>query len=910
MPDSAGWILNFQAPVTDPADLVLQAGGKGANLARLAQAGLPVPEGFILTTAAYRDFVNANGLADLILTALPPGGSIGPDALDESSRIIRSLFASGQMPPALEADLRFAYAALGSPPVAVRSSATAEDTLELSFAGQQDTFLNVIDDHSLLQAVIDCWSSLWTARAIGYRTHNRIPHAGLALAVVVQRMVPSEVSGVLFTSNPLTGLRSESVIDAAFGLGEALVSGKVEPDQYLVDTSSNQITRKTLGAKARALHSQSTGGISWDETNHSQVQALPDEQILAVAQMGEQIETLYGLPQDIEWAWADQHLYLLQSRPVTSLFPIPPGLTPNPLKVMVSFGAVQGLLDPITPLGRDTFRYICSIAAGLFGIKMTPENQTIVFTSGERLWMNITTPFTNSVGRKVILGAIALVEPGARETLKALSADPRLQLGKPGISWHARRQIAHFAVPLFGNVLLNLIAPAARRKSIVAHGEALLAEVQTEIAKVEGTPRERLGFLSALLPQVVDVRLPRLFIKFVSGVVTAMASLQAVNKLSHRLAPETSEKSDQLFQNHVLEIMRGLPHNPTTEMDLLLWDTAQVIRSDAVQMEYFQSKTPVELGRDWKDGKFLPAAKTSLQPFLDRYGGRGLGEIDLGRERWVENPTPVFEALTGYLKMDDPALAPNALFERGAAAAQQAIDQMALQLRSTRGGWFKALLLKFFARRVRRLMGIRESPKFFAVRLFNLIRQELLKCGAELVAAGKLILSDDLMYLTYTEMADFANQDDSTAWRELIASRRRAAELEKHRRQIPRLLLSDGRAFYEGIQAAEGSTAIAGSPVSPGSVEGSVRVVLNPHHADLQPGEIMVCPGTDPSWTPLFLTASGLIMEVGGMMTHGAVVAREYGIPAVVGVDRATERLSTGMRIRLDGSSGQIVILE
>ena len=252
MPDSAGWILNFQTPVTDPADLVLQAGGKGANLVRLAQAGLPVPEGFILTTAAYRDFVSVNGLEEKILSALPSGGSIDPDALEESSQAIRGLFADGSLPAALEADLHFAYAALGSPPVAVRSSATAEDTLELSFAGQQDTFLNIIDDQSLRQAVMDCWSSLWTARAIGYRTHNHIPHAGLALAVVVQRMVNSEVSGVLFTANPLTGLRSETVVDAAFGLGEALVSGKVEPDQYTVDAISRSNPAQGTGSQSQS----------------------------------------------------------------------------------------------------------------------------------------------------------------------------------------------------------------------------------------------------------------------------------------------------------------------------------------------------------------------------------------------------------------------------------------------------------------------------------------------------------------------------------------------------------------------------------------------------------------------------------------------------------------------------------
>jgi pyruvate,water dikinase len=909
LPESAGWIINFFAPKLAPAEWTALAGGKGANLARLAQAGLPVPDGFILTTQAYRDFVAVNQLEEDILAALPVDASLNPDALEESSQKIRALFAAGQMPPALEADLHFAYAALGTPPVAVRSSATAEDTLEFSFAGQQDTYLNIIDDAALRTAVMDCWSSLWTARAIGYRTHNGIPHAGLALAVVVQRMVPSEVSGVLFTANPLTGVRSEMVMDAAFGLGEALVSGQVEPDHYIVDAAAEKILRKNLGAKAKALHSGSGGGTVWMETDRSRHQALPDEQILNLARLGRQIEDHYGLPQDVEWAWAGDQLYILQSRPVTSLFPIPEGLPAEPLKVMASFGAIQGLMAPITPLGRDTMRWIVSIAAGLLNFRVTAETQTIIFTAGERMWMNITTPMRNAFGRRLVRAGLGLIEPSVQQAVIEIWDDPRIQPGQAGISWRARRQIAHLAIPLAWNVLLNLAAPARRRAALVADGEKLLGEFRARIAAIHLEGRDRLEQVAGLLPNIVIQRLPVTFLRFVSGVAAAMASLNALNKLADSLLEGDGELEKQANRNLVLEITRGVPHNPTTEMDLALWQTAQVIRKDPDLLEYFQSRTPEELGNVWKDGTFIPSAKAAIQPFIDLYGGRGLAEIDLGRERWVENPTPVIEALVGYLKMDDPAQAPDVIFRRSADSAMAALDQLTTRLRASRAGWLKARLAKFFASRMRQLLGMRENPKFFAVRLFNLIRQELISCGQEMVEAGEIDQADDLFFLTYTELDELAKQGASAALRELIINRRHAFDLEMHRRQIPRLLLSDGRAFYGGIQSAGGANTLTGSPVSPGSIEGTVRVVLNPHHAGLLPGEIMVCPGTDPSWTPLFLTASGLIMEVGGMMTHGAVVAREYGIPAVVGVDRATERLQTGMRIQLDGSSGQIVIL-
>jgi pyruvate,water dikinase len=313
-------------PFDHPAISIENAGGKGANLARLAQAGYAVPGGFIVSTAAYQEFVQANQLEPRLLARLADLPA-DPAALEAASRDIRAWFAAGSLPEALAGALRQAYAALGQPAVAVRSSATAEDLPELSFAGQQDTYLNVTGEAALLAAVLRCWGSLWTARAIGYRQRNGLPQAGLALAVVVQQMIQSEVSGVLFTANPLSGLRSELVIDATFGLGEALVSGQVEPDHYVVGQADGpRILSKTLGAKALAIRSQPGGGVTavgGDVGQAGQTQALPDEQILALAEMGWRVQDEYGFPQDIEWAWADGKLYLLQSRPITSLFPVP-----------------------------------------------------------------------------------------------------------------------------------------------------------------------------------------------------------------------------------------------------------------------------------------------------------------------------------------------------------------------------------------------------------------------------------------------------------------------------------------------------------------------------------------------------------------------------------------------------------
>jgi pyruvate,water dikinase len=349
-------------------------------------------------------------------------------------------------------------------------------------------------------------------------------------------------------------------------------------------------------------------------------------------------------------------------------------------------------------------------------------------------------------------------------------------------------------------------------------------------------------------------------------------------------------------------------------MDLALWRTAQQVRADAASLNHSAQANAATLAREYLDGSLPSTAQAAIGAFLDRYGMRGLGEIDLGRPRWREDPTPLIRAIQGYLRIEDPAQAPDVVYERGRRAAEAEIDRFVHMLRGTRGGWIKARLARGIVRRMRALVGLRETPKFYIVRLFGLIRQALLADGARLVEERILDRADDVFYLHLAELDALAGGACGDC-RSTVRARRRANAREQRRKQIPRLLLSDGRAFYEGVSEtagekdAAGDNALAGSPVSPGVVEGAVRVVLDPRDAQILPGEILVCPGTDPSWTPLFLTAGGLVMEVGGMMTHGAVVAREYGLPAVVGVHQATERLHDGQRVRVDGASGRVTVL-
>lgn len=912
MPENNSFeILSFFSPEVR----LENSGGKGTNLAKLAQAGFPVPPGYIIPTAAYQTFILENSLSEVITEKIK---SVNPNKLEEleaASQQIRSAFSGAALPEGIRGRILKGFAELGQPAVAVRSSATAEDLPDLSFAGQQDTYLNITSEEMLLQKVVDCWASLWTARAIGYRLKQNVPQENIALAVVVQKMVESEVSGVLFTANPLTGVRSEVVIDATFGLGEALVSGLVEPDHYVVDKPGKKILSKELGAKALSIRTSLHGGVKRVAEQAEEQQALSDTQILELAELGKRVEKQFTFPQDIEWALSSGTLYLVQSRPITSLFPLPENLPPEPLKALVSFAAVQGMVDPLTPIGSSTLKMIFAAVSTILGVPRTAETQMVLYSAGERLWINITSFIRNDSGRKLMPVVFGLVEPTVKQAIDQILSDPRLLPDHRGTSLKTRRMLATILVPVGGNVILNLLSPEQRRKKIVDNGERILSNLDEKAKSITGDRYKKLADQSDLIMNLTERYLARPLVLFVSGVASGMLSWNTLNMLAGKQNIYASSASGSPINDLVIEITRGMPFNPTTEMDLLLWQMTQVIRGDALSIKAVNENSAAELAARYRLGSLPQVITGQVDQFLSRYGGRGLCEIDLGRTRWAEDQIHVFEMLISFLKILDPEQSPDVVFTRGGKAAEAAVDQLAAQVRGQTKGWIKGrlkgCLVRYFAGRVRQLMGMRENPKFFIVRMMWVLHRELEKTGREFVEAGELNASDDLFFLTVTELKAMANREEKD-WRGLIGERRKVFEREMSRKQLPRLLLSDGRAFYEGMANSkndDGST-IIGSPVSPGFIEGTVRVVRDPGKAGLQPGEIMVCPGTDPSWTPLFLVAGGLVMEVGGMMTHGAVVAREYGIPAVVGVHQATTRLETGMRIRLDGSTGEILLLD
>ena len=887
---ASGLILPFNA--IDRSALAV-AGGKAANLGELVRAGFPVPAGFCITTAAY-EMVAAGAGLEPTLGAM--AGTQPEDAarLAELATEARSHLSEASVPDVLGRAIAEAYAELGDgEPVAVRSSATAEDLPQASFAGQQDTYLNVIGVESVLDAVRSCWASLWTDRAVSYRASNGIDPHGVRLAVVVQRMVDVSVAGVLFTANPVTGKRGQAVIDASPGLGEAVVSGMVNPDHFVANTATGEIVERQLGDKRVAVMAGSGSGTERVELASGEDRAsLSDDQVLALAKLGAQVEEHYGTPQDTEWALDDDGgLWLLQARPITTLFPLPEGAPTNEddLRVYFSFSVAQGVYRPLTPMGVQTFRLISSALATLAGHSpRNPYKGVAFFTeSAGRVFFDITPVLRSAQGRRLFSGAMRHMEARTVPIVRRLVNDPRLATVPTPWSPVLRAVLSVF---VRGRIPPHVIGALARPDKARALAARVVSRLRTagEMSPDAGNA-ERLSAAERLLLGGPPEIMPYVPPVFAAGL--------AANALAGKLLGDLATDDERRVA------MRALPHNPTTEMDLALWALAKEAQADPDSARALGETPPERLAEEYRGGSLPPKLQTSLEDFLRRYGHRAVAEIDLGLPRWSEDPMYIMGVLANYLRLDDPQAAPDVQFDR---ATREAEDMVAELTRRAAGkSRLRGELVRFLLGRARELSGLREMPKFCIVLLMARVRELLWTVGAELAEAGRLESAEDIFFLSVPEAwAVLAGED----LRPLIRGRRAVYEQEVGRRHVPRLLLSDGtEPTADQHDAAGPEDGLSGTPASGGVVSGKARVILDPGNAHLEPGEILVAPSTDPGWTPLFLTAGGLVMEMGGPMSHGAIVAREYGIPAVVGVPDATKRVETGQVITVDGSTGKVM---
>jgi phosphohistidine swiveling domain-containing protein len=847
-----------------------ELGGKALGLGRLLTAGFPVPRGFCVTASAYRAALGP--CYGRIGAALAGADPLAPATLDEASERAALIVREAGMPARVEEELRLAYRALrdgADASVAVRSSATAEDLPDLSFAGQQDSYLGVSGENRLVEAVCSCWASLWTARAIGYRARAGFagPSAALPeMAVVVQLMVDARSAGVLFTADPVGGSRTRSVIEAVRGLGEALVSGRATPERFAV-------------REGKLIEAPPSGSGT-----------LSEAEALELASLGRAVEAAFGRPQDIEWARDGAGFSLLQSRPITSLYPLPED--GRPCRLLFSFGSWQGFLEPFTPLGSDMMLRVVEGVGRLLGSSLKPEEQTIFREAGGRLWVELGGLLRYRAGRAFARLFLDSIDPAAAEILAALEAEGSLPPLVGRISPRAALALLGFVPRILRRVARNMLFPARGRARLRLRLERTLRGLEVALAGARGPAR-----VAEAARRFSARAVSSIFPEILGAMVSSQVPFQILLRMTTGIPGAREE---------VLELTRSLPHNVTTEMDLELWAAARAIRADPAALAACRALGPAGLSRSLASGSLPPSAAAPMERFLERYGFRGPGEIDLGRPRWRDDPAPLVRALLAYLEIEEGAADPASLFASGAESARAAAWRIEASVREARGA-FAARLARFLAGRVRELSGLRESPKFGIVKILGALRAAFSAAGAELAEAGAIGAPDDVFFL---RLAEIEGKAEDAALR--AAAARSFLEREARRRRLPRLLAGDGSAFFDPPAPAseEDGRNLHGCPVSPGSVVGRARIVLDPGSVTLEAGDILVCPGTDPAWTPLFMAAAGLVTIVGGEMTHGSVVARECGIPAVVGVAAATERIPEGARILVDGSRGLVTILD
>ncbi|MFF2024915.1 rifamycin-inactivating phosphotransferase [Streptomyces sp. NPDC058171] len=857
-----------------------RVGGKGAHLGGLSRIdGIRVPDGFCVTTDAFRRVMADVPSIDDRLDRLSRADPDDRGAVRTLSAQIRRAVEGTPVPDEVARAVTGALSRHGDPAAAraVRSSATAEDLPTASFAGQQDTYLNVRGPDAVLRHLSRCWASLFTERAVVYRQRNGIDHRTVHMAVVVQRMVFPDASGILFTADPVTGDRKLATVDAGFGLGEALVSGLVNPDVFAV--RDGEVVVRTIAAKQRAVHALPTGGtreVAVDPQQQRQP-ALTDAQVLRLVRLGRRIEAHFGCPQDIEWCLVEDGFRIVQSRPITTLFPVPVAESGEPEnRVYVSVGHQQMMTDPMKPLGLSVWQLTA----------MVPMRE-----AGGRLFVDATARLASPTSRAGLLDLIGRGDPLVRDALETvLDRDGFLPLlpdpdpsGPPA---------ADGAPP----------APLATDPAVVTE---LVARSRASVAALEREVRTKSGpALFAFLLEAFEEHKRVLADPLSHQVITA--GMEATWWLNDRLQEWLGEK------NAADTLTLSAPGNITSEMGRDLLDVADVIRPHPDVVEYLRGlgDDAFPRGLDGPDGLAeLPGgaeAREALAGYLDRYGMRCVGEIDLTRPRWCERPATLVPAILDNVRNFDPGAA-DRRFEQGRQQAREKELDVLSRLRALPDGDRKADGTERMIDRVRTFIGYREYPKYDIVRRLLVYRRALLAEAGRLVRAGVLSEREDVYFLTFPEFHEVVRTqrvDDGLL-------RRRKEEFRSYAALTPpRVLTSDGEAVTGAYRRTDvPAGALVGLPVSAGTVEGRARVVLDIAEADLEAGDILVTTFTDPSWSPLFVGIAGLVTEVGGLMTHGAVIAREYGLPAVVGVDGATRLIRDGQRIRVHGTDGHVEFL-
>ena len=861
-------------------------GGKGANLGELSGIdGIRVPEGFCVTTEAYKKLIGQTPELNALLEQLSLLKSEDRERISEISGKIRNVIECAEITKEIDEAVTRKLIKLGDKNAyAVRSSATAEDLPTASFAGQQDTYLNIIGKEDILKHISKCFASLFTDRAVIYRIQNGFDHNKVHLSVVIQKMVFPEAAGIMFTADPITSDRKVVSIDASFGLGEALVSGLVDSDIYKV--REGKIVHKKISKKKLAIYALKEGGTKEQqiEPEKQNKQTLTNEQILQLEKTGRKLEDYFGCPQDIEWCIYKGEFYIVQSRPITTLYPVP-NINDGKNHIYMSMGHQQMMTDVMKPLGISFFPvWLKKITSGP------------VVVAGGRMYLDVSYELASPMASKIFvssgLGSVdILIQKALTNILKRKDYIKTLARGKTSMG-------------LSGGTMGQVVSGFMQARKIEQENDAgflhkIFAKHETQVRDLEQRISGKTGtdLFDFILQDMDEAYRSIVLDNYGVGIVGVFA-------------PNWIKKNMKkwLDEDDVTDILtQSLDNNVTAEMGLELLDVADVVRQYPAVMDYFRyagDETFFEELEKLQGGK---AVGDSIRDYLKKYGVRCPGEIDITISCWAEKPTMLTPLILNNFKNFQPG-SHQIIFEQKRLEAERKEQELISRLQQLPDGSQKAEKARKKISVMRNFIGFREYPKYAMMQRFYVYKQALKKEAALLVQKSVIQEPEDIYYLTFEELREVirTNRLDYS-----IIIKRKADYEIYGKLTPPRVMTSDGEIItgeYNTGETPKG--ALIGIAVSSGVIEGRARIVLNLEDAHIEEGDILVTAFTDPSWTPLFVSVKGLVTEVGGMMTHGAVVAREYGLPAVVSVENATKLIKDGQKIRINGTKGYVEILE
>ncbi len=862
-------------------------GGKGANLGELCRIeGIRVPDGFCISAEAFKKIIGNNKSINEIIDRISVLKSEDRDKIIKLSGEIRRVIEGTAIPEDISEEITRCLSELGGKnSYAVRSSATAEDFPNASFAGQHGTYLNIIGIEAILKHIGMCWASLYTERAVAYRIQNGFDHRKVYMSVVVQKMVFPQASGILFTADPVTYNRKMLSIDAGFGLGEALVSGFVNADNYKVN--NGKVIDKKIQAKKLAIYALKDGGAVKQEIKPEKQdrQVLTDEQILQLERIGRKIEKHFGYPQDIEWCLADetglsdgQVFYIVQSRPITTLYPVP---EVNDLEnhVFVSVGHQQMMTDPIRPLGLSIWQ-------------LTTARQ--MYTAGGRLFVDVAPDLASQAKREILVNVLGKSDPLIKDAFLTILERKDFIKSLPD-----ERKESDYNEN-------KKVPPTANFQTLDVYDSTVVSDLtersKTAIVALKQNIKTKSG-LDLIDFILEDIRQLKKSLSDPQSFGVIMAAMNAAAWINEKMKEWLDEK------NAADALSQSVPGNITSEMGLALLDVADLIRPYPELIEYLSRRAGVNNDNFLDELAAFDGGREALDAinaFLNKYGMRCAGEIDITRTRWSEKPATLIPMILNNIKNLKPGSGKRK-FEKGRQEALKKEQDLLERLKQLPDGEQKAGETKKMIDLIRNLSGYREFPKYDIVSRYFIYKQALLKEAGQLVEANTIHEKEDIYYLTLQELSEAVRSKKLDY--QIIGGRKDDYKLYE-KLTPPRVITSDGEIITGNYKRGNlPSGAIAGLPVSSGVVEGRARVVLKMEDADLEDGDILVTSFTDPSWTPLFVSIKGLVTEVGGLMTHGAVIAREYGVPAVIGVYNAVKLIRDGQRIRVNGTEGYVELL-